>query len=108
MAKMRRWAAVIACGLLVLAGLGLVIGGLPLFVGLPLIAVGLVMGLWQARLLYQTRTDPYDLSRLWTDTLPDEPEEDVVEDDALPVCHRCGHAVRPGYARCPDCGELLR
>lgn len=107
MATLRPWLAVVA-GLLV-AGMGSLIffGGAPL-IGGPLFVVGCGIAIWRGLVLWKSRPDPYDLSRLWdTDEPDDEPEEDVYVEDTV-YCHNCGHAVTRPFARCPECGMSLR
>jgi len=55
------------------------------------------------------RQDPYDLSRLWDDPLPEIPTPDLPEpeSDDLIYCHRCGVSTSSRFAVCPDCGHRL-
>ena len=108
MKSMRRAAGLVAALLLVLIGI-VCLHGVMLPIGVALIVIGGVAALWQARILAQTREDPYDLKRLF-DEAPtvDTPEEDVFEEDGVPFCHHCGHAVANPFARCPTCGNQVR
>ena len=79
------------------------------FTGIGVFSAGVES--WRWFLDWKHRPDPYDLTRLWEEPLPEkahalEPEEDDVERE-YPLCHRCGDAVAPGYAVCPHCGCFL-
>src|ERR1051326_4992910 len=97
-----RPARMAAGAILLCFGLALTVTG-----AMPLIAAG--VALWGAGLaavcinVYQAvtaglrrRRDPYDLSRLWEEPLPEEaplePETDALDAD-LVYCHRCGASM---------------
>ena len=109
MEALRRSAGLIAAVLVAASG-GVLTFGAPVL-GLPLLVVGAVAAVWQARQQIASRQDPYDLSRLWErEQEPPgeaEPEEDV-EDDGTVYCHACGHAVPEPFAMWPECGRTLR
>ena len=105
----RKGAGLIASVLVAGMGCLLYFSGLAL-VGGPLFLGGLALTAWQGIVLVRSRSDPYDLSKLWeTEPEPaEEPDEDWGENKSLGFCHNCGHAVPEPYARCPDCGTLVR
>lgn len=101
---------------LVLAGFG---GGFALVPSLPARVFGVGLGaaglggaaLHGAAALRERRraTDPYDLSRLWDEPLPEDDDEPLEPDAAyeLVYCHRCGACASALHAFCPDCGSRL-
>ena len=110
MQKLRRAAGLISALVLFLAG-AVLIGPVP-FLGLPVMLTGGAAAIWQAWRLWGTRpapSDPYDLSRLWEDdTLDEDPEDMLTDEEGTLYCHHCGHAVAGPFARCPECGAKLR
>jgi len=114
MGAFRRYAGLTAALILALAG-GVLVGG-HVLLGAVLLVVGLAAAGWQAWNLWRTRSDPYDLSRLWEEPFPGEPaaeaDEEFPDDEDrkldLRYCHACGHSVPPPYAFCPECGRPLR
>jgi len=107
----------IVAGLVILAiGIGIaaipsilsLVGGLGLFAtGLGIVCVSIYESMteWLRR-----RSDPYDLSRLWEEPLPDEDlpaSHPPPEEDDLVYCHRCGASMHGRHAVCPDCGHRL-
>lgn len=107
----------IAAGFAVLAiGMGIaaipsilsMVGGIGLFAtGLGIICVNAYQGVeeWLHR-----KRDPYDLSRLWDEPLPDDSATSPPlgpEEDDLVYCHRCGTSMHGRHAICPDCGHRI-
>lgn len=73
----RRYLALIAS--LLVAGMGaLLFFGQASFLGTGVLLAGLGLVAWQGIRLYQNRTDPYDLSRLYDE--PSDPYEEADED----------------------------
>ena len=95
-------------GIAAIPGIMSTVGGLGLFFsGLAVVCVNVYQAMeeWLRR-----RRDPYDLSRLWEDPLPEEqPDEETVlpDDDELVYCHRCGASMDRRFGVCPDCGARL-
>lgn len=108
MAKMRKAAGLIAALILVAFGL-LAAQGLPL-IGYIIMGIGAAAAIWQAKVLWGAREDPYDLNKLWErPEEADEPEYELLTDETgTPYCHNCGHAVPEPFARCPECGQSVR
>lgn len=108
MATLRKAAGLICALILMTCGMFLA-GGIPL-VGIPLMLVGLGAAIWQAKELYASRQDPYDLNKLWDRPAEDEePDYELLTDEeGTPYCHHCGHAVPRPYAHCPECGNPVR
>jgi len=78
--------------------------------GAAMMLFGAATAVWQGKRLWESRQDPYDLSKLW-DQEPDpdaEPDEDWEGDRDTVYCYNCGHAVAEPFARCPECGLQLR
>jgi hypothetical protein len=108
----------IVAGLVVLGiGIGItrIPGFLSTFSGLGLFVTGLgfaYFNIYEAmtEFLRKRSEDPYDLSRLWDDPLPEsganiEPDEGAQED--VVYCHRCGASISAAFSICPDCGHRL-
>ena len=107
----------IAAGVVVLCiGIGIaaipsilsVVGGVGLFAtGLCVVCANVYTGMqeWLRR-----RSDPYDLSRLWEEPLPEE-DPTVLHPapgpEDLLYCHHCGASMHGNHAVCPDCGHRL-
>jgi hypothetical protein len=110
--KVLRKAAGLIGAILVVAFGGALLLVTPIF-GAMLGVAGVGLLVWQVRALWKSREDPYDLKKLWDAPVPiegdaiEEPDESYLEADSLAYCHRCGHAVPDGYARCPGCGSPL-
>ena len=108
---MRRASGLVAALLILLAGIASLRGpALPF--GIVLTTLGIAGVVWQIRLLRASRVDPYDLKLLYapdtTGDTDDQPEVDYLEEDGVPYCHHCGHAVSQPYSRCPECGNAVR
>lgn len=104
----RQWSGVIAA-LVISASGAFVSFGEAHFFGLMLMWVALLAAAWLAWQVKKEMGDPYDLNKLWDSPLPEDiqPEGTDYEPDQA-YCHRCGHIVPDDFARCPDCGELVR
>lgn len=110
----------IAAGLVALGmGLGVaaipsilsMVGGLGLFfTGLGMVCVNVYQATYE---WLRHRRDPYDLSKLWDEPLPENPPavpalpQELPQEDDLVYCHRCGASMHGIHAICPDCGHRL-
>lgn len=103
MSGLRRSVGLISA--LILATAGGFLAGSSL-VGIALLAVGLLAAAWQAWVLLQSRSDAYDLSKLYeTDPMPEGGEEGPR--DKSGYCPVCGAFIESPYKPCPRCGSAV-